>query len=135
VTDGHPEPKREPKLNPKTGIVDRSDRKTKPPDTIPITEKHREWAAKNGVKVDLEKETEQMLDHFRGKGETRLDWEATWRTWMRNSITFGRNGGNGHGGHRETDFEKNNRALKAQLNSVLAPTLNWDLPDVREDDG
>ncbi|MCC6315684.1 MAG: hypothetical protein IT337_16930 [Thermomicrobiales bacterium] len=28
-------------------------------------------------------ETSLMIDHFRGKGERRPDWVATWRKWMR----------------------------------------------------
>ena len=128
------EPPIETKLNPKGNGEPKSEkRKTKPPLIFPITSTHREWAAKNGVTANLENETEQMLDHFRGKGETRLDWEATWRTWMRNSIKFNRNGANGNGKHRETDEQKNNRALKAFVDRSLAPEVHPDVSDVRED--
>lgn len=29
-----------------------------------------------------------MLDHFRAKGEQRADWHATFRTWIRRSVSF-----------------------------------------------
>jgi hypothetical protein len=64
----------------------------------------RKWAATNGVTVNLETETEAMLDHHRRHGNLWVDWIATWRTWMRNSVKFEkRNGGNGNGtnGKRE----------------------------------
>lgn len=63
-----------------------------PPDFLPITAEMANFATSLGV-CDIQRETEAMLDHFRGKGESRADWVATWRTWIRNSKRFGdRNG-------------------------------------------
>lgn len=62
-------------------------RKTAPPNDFPITDKMRAWIFKNfGVvsETDVLYQTEQFLDHWRGKGELRLDWVASWRTWIRN---------------------------------------------------
>jgi hypothetical protein len=71
-------------------------RKTSVPMQLEITGAMRSWATENQITVDLDSETEHMLDHFRGKGESRLDWVATWRTWMRNSKKWGHsNNGNG----------------------------------------
>lgn len=61
---------------------------TQPPENLPITAEMANFATSLGV-CDIQRETEAMLDHFRGKGESRADWVATWRTWMRNSKRFG----------------------------------------------
>lgn len=79
------EPKVEPKVNPKQGELRK---RTRAPDSIPITDLMRGWASKNHVTVNLDSETETMLDYHRGKGNLQADWIATWRTWMRNSIRF-----------------------------------------------
>lgn len=93
------EPPIEPKVNPKGDIppTKKGRPKTDPPATIEITNKLREWAKDEGVTSNLQLETRKMLDHFKGKGEKKVDWEATWRNWMRNSMVYNRNGGNGNG--------------------------------------
>lgn len=67
-------------------------RGTKAPDHLLVTSDMRSWASKAGVTVDLDAETDQFLDHHRGKGSLFKDWTAAWRTWMRNSIKFASNG-------------------------------------------
>jgi hypothetical protein len=47
----------------------------------------QQWAGERWPLVDWRFETEQFTDHHRGKGSTQLDWEATWRTWIRNAGT------------------------------------------------
>ncbi len=89
-TQSHMEPPIETKLNPKQGDLRK---RTRAPDSIPVTDSMREWASKNRVTANLETETEAMLDYHRGKGNLQSDWIATWRTWMRNSVKFQRNGG------------------------------------------
>lgn len=65
---------------------------TPPPQVLEITPVMKQFAGEQGI-ANVEAETEAMLDHFRAKGESRADWLATWRTWMRNSKRFGdRNG-------------------------------------------
>src|SRR5262249_40299960 len=64
------------------------DRKTRAPTELPITDKMRQWAHDNGITVDLDAETAAMLDYHRGRGNLQRDWEATWRTWMRNTKRF-----------------------------------------------
>lgn len=44
------------------------------------------WARKNTPHVDGRRELEQFRDFWQaksGKDATKLDWVATWRTWMR----------------------------------------------------
>lgn len=55
------------------------------PDAFLLTPEMRTWAAKEVPGVDLSFQTRQFADHWRGKGEKRADWVATWRTWMRNA--------------------------------------------------
>lgn len=45
------------------------------------------WAGEKVPTVDWRAQTEQFKDHHQGNGTTKLDWEATWRTWMRNAAT------------------------------------------------
>jgi hypothetical protein len=56
----------------------------------------REWATREGITVNLEAETAQMLDHHQAKGSTFRDWTAAWRTWMRNSQKFATQRSGGH---------------------------------------
>src|SRR5262249_55558169 len=77
------QPDRNPKLNPKRTQREpqyrEQSQKTRPPAELPITDSMRSWAREKGIMADLEEETEAMLDHYRAKGETRIDWSATWR--------------------------------------------------------
>jgi phage replication O-like protein O len=63
-------------------------RKSQVPIDFEITAEMQAWANENKIPVNLKVETEQFVDHYRAKGETRLDWIASWRTWMRNSKKF-----------------------------------------------
>jgi hypothetical protein len=114
------EPKVEPKVNPKKKILRE---KTEAPESIPITEDMRKWAAKNGVTVNLETETEAMLDHHRRHGNVWADWNATWRTWMRNSVKFEkRNGGTGNGSGQRGIFTEHSGGNQPKIfGAVPAP--------------
>lgn len=57
------------------------------PDPFVVTAKMQEWAAEKFPAVDWRVQTEQFKDHHQGNGTTKLDWEATWRTWIRNAGT------------------------------------------------
>ena len=59
-----------------------------PPVTIEVTEPMEVWATDQGISVDLETETDIMLDHYRSKGDTRVDWMAVWKNWMRRAETY-----------------------------------------------
>lgn len=108
--------------------------KTSAPESFPLTLEMRRLLTDEQITTNPEIETRKMLDHFRGNGEQKSDWTATWRNWMRNSMKFSSNGkGGSNGKHRETDEQKNNRALKAFVNRSVAPQMHADVPDVRED--
>jgi hypothetical protein len=96
-----PEPSIEPSIEP----LERAPAKKKkptgptaPPEFIKITPDMREWAKDNQIVCSLERETDNMLDHYRSKGERRADWLATWRTWMRRTLQYG---GSTNGSHKQ----------------------------------
>ncbi len=53
------------------------------PDGWTPTDAHRQLAAELGVDCDLE--VEKMRDWALAKGESRKDWDATFRNWLRNA--------------------------------------------------
>lgn len=68
-------------------------RGTRIPENFTVTDRMRDWAAVKAPNIDVDSETEQFHDHWTaasGKGSTKLDWVAAWRTWMRNAVKFAR---------------------------------------------
>lgn len=61
---------------------------TELPDDWAPSDKHREMAAKLGL--DCGREAEQFADRNKAKGERYIDWNAAFRTWLRNAPTFQR---------------------------------------------
>lgn len=57
-------------------------RKTRIPDPFNVTGEMRQWAADRVPAVNLTTETEKFVNYWRGSGGTKVDWVATWRTWM-----------------------------------------------------
>lgn len=56
------------------------------PDDFEISESLRSWATANVPNLDIERETENFTDYWRaasGQNAAKLDWDATWRKWMR----------------------------------------------------
>ena len=76
--------KRKPPGNRKTG------RKTKLPDDWKPTEEHRTIAEREGV--DLVRELEKFLDHCEANAWRKVDWNATFRNWLRNASEYRRGG-------------------------------------------
>lgn len=66
----------------------RAKRKTSLPDTFLLTTEMARWARERAPAANISLETEKFCNHYRGKGETRADWVATWRTWMLNAQTY-----------------------------------------------
>ena len=66
------------------------------PEGFAVNDGMREWAAGHVPLVDIDRETENFRDYWTGvagaKG-TKLDWPATWRTWMRRQQTDAENRG------------------------------------------
>lgn len=86
-------------LPPLTPQGEKKKRKTAIPDQFMVTQEMRSWASTSTPAVDLKTETENFVDYWRGAGGTKLDWVATWRTWMRKSQTDSQKGG-GRGGYK-----------------------------------
>ena len=58
-------------------------RASKLPDDWTPTAEHQAQAAQAGINISLE--VEKMRDWALSKGETRKDWNATFRNWLRNA--------------------------------------------------
>lgn len=58
-------------------------KKTPVPEDFSITEKMRDWAAKNVPHFDIDSELEAWADYWKGEGELKADWVATWRNGMK----------------------------------------------------
>ena len=79
-----PEPSVEPSKNHQG-----KKRPTQVPDEFPITDALKAWGESNGFTVwQLESQVESFQDHYRAKGEARLDWVASFRTWMKKARTW-----------------------------------------------
>lgn len=57
-------------------------RKTRLPDPFLVNPLMTQWAAERAPAVVLATETEKFVNYWRGSGGTKVDWVATWRTWM-----------------------------------------------------
>ncbi len=55
-------------------------------------------AAETGV--DLQAELANFLDHHAARGTVFKDWQAGFRTWLRNAVKFGQQRGQGAGAQR-----------------------------------
>jgi hypothetical protein len=62
-------------------------RKTRIADDWQPRQQERDSAASKGL--DCDAEVEHFLDHHRAKGEPMLDWDAAFRTWLKNAVRFG----------------------------------------------
>jgi hypothetical protein len=106
--DGREEKKRVEKKNP-SGSIATSAKSTKPkrgskkvPDDFEVTADMVTWAAEKAPAVDWRAETEKFRDwEFQ---HARTDWEATWRTWMRNAQERTQGGGSGRSNSKPADW-------------------------------
>jgi hypothetical protein len=86
-----------------------------PEDFVP-TEEHYTLAKELGVICDME--FQKMRDWALGKNEHKADWNAVFRNWLRNSLTYG--------GHRATPAGQISKAqrrvdnTRANLSNALA---------------
>lgn len=78
-----------------------------------VTDSMREWALKEAPAIDVDVQTANFIDYWQSKSgnATKLDWVATWRTWMRNARPpiVPKPGGRGY------DREKENAERRARL--------------------
>ncbi|WP_425641436.1 hypothetical protein ACPUEK_15995 [Marinomonas gallaica] len=75
-----PEPNPKPKSNRASGV----------PEDFLVDQRMLDWLTENQITTDWRTETSNFLDHHRAKGSKMVDWVASWRTWMRNSMKFAR---------------------------------------------
>lgn len=68
--------------------------KHKIPDDFAVSEGIREWAREKDL-PDPDGEIEQFRDHHSAKGTTMLDWDAAFRTWLRNAKKWAKPSPNG----------------------------------------
>ncbi len=79
----------------------RSSPKKPIPEIFTVTREMIAWVEENNFgHINLADETDRFIDHWKSKGETRADWVAGWRTWIRNAERFQREAKN-HGGQRD----------------------------------
>lgn len=92
-------------------------RKARLPDQFLVTGAMRQWAAESVPAVELKTETENFCDYWRGQGGTKLDWVATWRTWMRKAQKDSqRVGGRGFTPfNKAADVEASNQAVVEEI--------------------
>lgn len=70
-----------------------SPRKTLFPENFEITTEMSLWASAHQIEI-AEKELESFRDYHTAKGNRFIDWNAAFRTWLRNSKRFEANNGN-----------------------------------------
>ena len=61
----------------------KAQRKHRLPDDFAVDLAMRAWAQENAPLVDVDRELDRFADYWRGRGDTKADWIATWRNWMR----------------------------------------------------
>jgi hypothetical protein len=89
---GYPPPTPAPTPTPNKLVgPDKSGTRAKKATSLPSdwapSQKHQELAAELGV--DLTSELAKFRDHAIANGKTFKDWDAGFRTWLRNAVTFG----------------------------------------------
>lgn len=64
------------------------------PETFTFTKDLKEWALEEGCREPFV-EFEQFRDKAKAEGKLYIDWEAAFRTWIRNSVKWAREKANG----------------------------------------
>ena len=76
---------------PPTKPSDSEKRKRRIPADWQPSERERTTAREKGL--DCDAEAAHFRDHHTAKGESMLDWDAAFRTWLRNAVKFANRGG------------------------------------------
>lgn len=88
-----PEPSRtikEPLIEPPLSPTAKKRRACSLPDGwVPSEKNIQDALSKNFTTTEIENEAESFRDYHLAKGSTFKDWDAAWRTWLRNSRKFG----------------------------------------------
>jgi hypothetical protein len=88
IIDGAAGPLPKPNENKPT---DSAKRRSRIPSDWQPRQQERQSAAAQGL--DCDKEATQFRDHHTAKGEPMADWDAAFRTWLRNAVSFARRAG------------------------------------------
>ena len=76
-------------------------RATQRPDDWKPNQKHIAMAEQ--LELNLDNELEQFTDYHDAKGSAFKDWDASFRTWLRNAAKWGKSRRNPYGKQQETD--------------------------------
>ena len=108
--DPDPDPEEDknknPPLPPQGGTRAKAKRVTQMPDDWVPSVRHKELSIELGV--DLKREEEHFRDYCLANGKTYKDWNAGFRTWLRNAKTFKR-------GPQNDGLTKGQREFNAQM--------------------
>lgn len=106
--------------------AEKAARKSRLPEPFLVTKEMREWAVESAPAVTMKTETENFCDYWRGAGGTKLDWVATWRTWMRKAQKDSQ--GSGRGGYKVVNqqqvVEDNNARVVREIQEREQKTAN-----------
>lgn len=83
---------KEPSIEPSGTVIVQPPKKrgSQIPAEFDVSDAVKTWAAKEGIpEAALYRQLPQFIDHYIAKGETRKDWDASFRTWMRNAREWG----------------------------------------------
>lgn len=64
--------------------------KTLIPECFEISSEMRAWAGDKVPGLDIDAQHEMFVDYWKAHGKKMLDWQATWRNWMRRAPEFAR---------------------------------------------
>lgn len=104
-------------LPPLVPQVEKKKTKRSIPEQFMVTTEMRSWAAESAPAVSVKTETENFCDYWRGAGGTKLDWVATWRTWMRKAQKDSQVGGRGgfKPFNKQAAVEENNERVVQEI--------------------
>ena len=95
--------------NPRASGTNPRKRKTSLSDDWFLPKDWGNWALEQGLtESEIRTEAECFADYWRSKGETRADWQATWRNWIRRRRTFERQPP--QNGSKKSIYEQNREA-------------------------
>lgn len=64
--------------------------KTLLPEDFKVTDEMKAWAKQKVPSVDVESQFELFCDYWRAHGKKMMDWNATFRNWLRRAPEFER---------------------------------------------
>jgi hypothetical protein len=92
-------------------------RATPPPAAFPLTAERVNWANRNlPIGFNISAETAVFLDYYRSTGRSRVNWEASWRNWMRKAVVIASE----HAERHPPEQQRRTRTLNEQAEASLA---------------